>query len=212
VSRRSGQLLALVGPTLRAVRWEVPASAVTLLIVVLFWKHMELRSPVSALWVVRGGALLLTLGALPLLDDPAARQVAAVPLPFAWRSAIRLAGLFVMVFAPVAALAAWSHLPIGGLLLETAAVVALSCAASVLMTRSTEHSESSTVVSFGLFPLPAVLTLLPPSAALLVQQGEQWDSAHRRWAVLLALGLGTLVLALRDPAARGVLRRGRAAS
>jgi hypothetical protein len=204
-------LVVLAAPTLRAVRWDVPATAAALVVGLLVWKHGLLQSTEQALWLVRTVALLLTVGALPLLDDPAARQVAAVPVPLAWRSAIRLAAFLALVFAPVSALAAWSHLPVGGLLLETSAVVALSCAVSALTTRSTEHSEPSMVVSLGLLPLPAVLTLLPPSAALLVPEGAMWEPAHRRWAVLLAVGLVALVLALRDPAAR-FLRRGRALS
>jgi hypothetical protein len=201
-----GQLAALVPPIVRAVRWDVPASACALVIGLLLWKHTRLQSPASALWLVRGAALLLTLGALPLLDDPAARQVAAVPLPLAMRSAIRLAGFVPLVFAPVTALALWSQLPVRGLLLETSTIVLLSCAASVVITRSTDHSEPSTLVSLGLLPLPAVLVLLPQSTALVVPEGEQWVSAHQRWAGLLALGIVALTFALRDPAARCVLR------
>jgi fluoroquinolone transport system permease protein len=206
---RSGQLTALVGATLRAVRWDVTATAGGLVVGLLLWKHAQLQQPASALWLVRGTALLLTLGALPLLDDAAARQVAAVPLPLAWRSAIRLAGFVALVFVPVSALAAGSGLPVAGLLLETAAIVLLSCAASLLMTRLTEHPEPSTIVSLGLLPLPGVLTLLPASVAMLVPEGPEWNAAHQRWAALVAIGVVVLALSLRDPSARAPGRRSR---
>jgi fluoroquinolone transport system permease protein len=206
---RGDQMVALVGATLRAVRWDVTASAGGLVVGLLLWKHAQLQQPASALWLVRGTALLLTLGALPLLDDAAARQIAAVPLTLAWRSAIRLAGFVALVFAPVSALAAWSDLPVGSLLLESAAIVLLSSAASLLMTRSTEHSEPSTIVSLGLLPLPGVLTLLPPSFAMLVPEGPDWGAAHQRWAALVAIGVVVLALSLRDPSARAPGRRGR---
>ncbi len=70
------------------------------------------------------------------------------------------------------------------------------------MTRSTDHSEPSSIVSVALLPLPLVLGMLPAAAALVVPQGPQWTPAHQRWASLLAAGLVALTLALRDPAAR----------
>jgi hypothetical protein len=202
MSASATQLAALLRPTLRAVRWDVPASAGALTALLFVWKHQQLQSPDSALTVVRVCALLLTLGALPLLDDPAARQVAALPVSLAVRCAIRLAGFVVLVFLPVTALAAWSSLPMGALLLETSSIVALACAASIVMTRSTDHSEPSSIVSVALLPLPLVLGMLPAAAALVVPQGPQWTPAHQRWSVLLAVGIVTLTLALRDPAAR----------
>jgi hypothetical protein len=209
VTGRSGQLAALVGATLRAVRWDIPATAGALVVGLLLWKHAQLESPASALWIVRGVALVLTLGVLPLLDDAAARQVAAVPIPLVWRTALRLTGGVTLVFVPVTALGVWSDLPVRGLLLETAAIVLLSGAASLLLARSTDHSEPSTIVSVGLLPLPWVLTMLPESAALLVPLGPAWSAAHQRWAILLAVGVVALALALRDPAARLPGRRGR---
>ena len=208
MSASGRQMAALLGPTLRAVRWAVPATAGALTVLLLTWKHAQLESPESALTVVRGAALLLTLGALPLLDDPAARQVAALPVSLAVRCAIRLTGFVVLVFLPVTALAAWSSLPVGPVLLETSAVVALACAASILITRSTDHSEPSSIVSVALLPLPLVLGMLPAAAALVVPQGAQWTPAHQRWGVLLAVGLAALVLALRDPAAKVIVPRG----
>jgi hypothetical protein len=209
VGGRGRQLAVAVRPTLRGVRWELPATAGSLVVLLLFWKHAELESPASGLWLVRGSALLLTLGALALLDDPAARQVAAVPLPLAWRSTIRLTSFVTIVFVPVIWLAAWANLSVTGLLLETSTIVAASCAASLAMTRASEHSEPSTIVSIGLLPLPGVLALLPRSAALLVPPGGQWTAAHQRWAVLCTLAAVALALALRDPAARMSIPRGR---
>lgn len=196
---------------MRAVRWDIPATTGALVVGLLLWKHTQLESPASALWIVRGVALLLTLGALPLLDDASARQVAAVPIPLVWRSALRLAGGVVLVFVPVTALGVWADLPVPGLLLETAAIMLLSSAASLLLARSTDHSEPSTIVSVGLLPLPWVLTTLPESAALLVPLGPAWSDAHQRWAVLVAIGAVGLMIALRDPAARLPGRRGRRA-
>jgi hypothetical protein len=209
--RSRSQVAALLGPTLRAIRWEMTATAGALTLLLLTWKHEQLESPTTAVSLVRGAALLLAIGALPLLDDPAARQVAAVPVSLAVRCAIRLVGFLVLVFLPVAALAAWSSLPVGALLLETSAVVALACAASIMMTRSTEHSEPSNIVSVALLPLPLVLGMLPAAVALVVPQGPQWTPAHQRWSVLFAVGIATLAFALRDPAARifGRSERGR---
>jgi hypothetical protein len=201
------QLVTLLGPTLRAIRWEVSATAGALTVLLLTWKHEQLQSPGSGLALVRAAALLLILGALPLLDDPAARQVAALPVPLAVRCAIRLAGFAVLVFAPVAALAASSNLPIGALMVETTAIVALACSASIVLTRATDHSEPSSIVSVALLPLPAVLGMLPAAVALVVPQGPQWTGAHQRWSILAAVGLAALAFALRDPASKVVVAR-----
>lgn len=209
MTRRRGQLAALSGASVRAVRWDIPATTGALVVGLLLWKHAQLESPASAVWIVRGVALLLTLGVLPLLDDASARQVAAVPVPLVWRSAVRLAGGVAIVFVPVTALGVWSDLPVRGLLLETAAIVLLSSAASLLLARSTDHSEPSTIVSVGLLPVPWALTMLPESAALLVPLGPAWSDAHQRWAVLVAVGAVGLMIALRDPAAPLPGRRGR---
>ncbi|MEP7054907.1 MAG: hypothetical protein ABI912_06635 [Actinomycetota bacterium] len=174
---------------------------VTVTAALLAWKHRPLQSEPSALWLVRGAALLLTVGALPILDDPAARQIAAVPLSLARRSAIRLTAIAGIVFVPVSALAAWSSVSVGDVLIETTAIVSIACSASMLFIKSWDLPEPSMIVSVAFLPLSLLLLRLPTPLALLVGPGPAWNPAHQRWSVVLCLGVWALSLALRDPAA-----------
>ena len=119
-----------VAATARAVRWTVPLAAFGLVVVLLVWRRLDLATESGALGLSRVIGVLLVVGVLPLLDDPAARQVAAVPLPLWVREAPRLITMVVLVLVPVWVLALETGLPTAAVLLETGCILALATGAA----------------------------------------------------------------------------------
>lgn len=195
----TAQLVAVAGPTVRAIRWTQPALTLGIALGLVLWRADTLNTPTTAVWTVRAAALVVIAGALAVLDDPAAPQVAAVPLPLSWRTAPRILVALTLVTVPVAALAGHSHLPLDGLILEAGAVLALAAAGCLLLARA-GILEPSMPVGVGLLLAPAALFLLPDRMTLLAAPGPIWAQSHARWAWLFGLGIITLALALRDPA------------
>lgn len=198
----------LIRATLRGLRWDLPATGVVLVMALLAWRHDSLQSRPTALWIVRTMALVLTLAALPFFDDPAARQIASVPIALARRSAVRLGVAALFVLAPVIAFALWAGLPTRAVLIESGALLVLAAGASFVVSRTTDTTEPSAVVSIAVLPLPAMLTMLPERIALLVPEGPHWSDAHQRWSWVLGAGVLLLAASLRDPAARVARRVG----
>lgn len=200
---RGRQLASLTPLVFRATRWAASASGIALVGGLWIWRHLDGWGPSADLAAVRVTALLLALSVLPMLDDPASRQVAAVPLPWAWRQSMRLVPAGAFVLAPVAALARWLDLPVTGLLVEAATVFVATAGVSSLLTRR-DHSVPSTAVTIATLPLPGFLLMLPPGAGLVVPEGSTWAAAHARWTYVLVVGAVALAVSLRDPTARSV--------
>lgn len=195
----TAELAAAAGPTARAIRLTQPALTLGIALVLVLGQAGTLDAPATAVWTVRAAGLVVVAGALSAFDDPAAPQIAAVPVPLSWRAAPRILFAFVFVTVPVAAFAGLAHLPVGAMVLEAGALLALATGACLLLGR-TGILEPSTPVAVGLLLVPAVLVLLPEELALLVPPGPDWGPAHGRWALLLGLGILTGILALSDPA------------
>jgi hypothetical protein len=157
-------------------------------------------------------ALLLAVALSFALDDPTRGTLGGVPAPPWWRSAVRLA------LAGVPALVAWvvvlvwvghrvgGRVPVAGLSLEAAAVAATAAAASAALARWRDVAEPGAVVAPAVLVSALLVLQLPSPVALAVAQGPDWAGAQRRWAALLALALAVTAAALRDPAARPLLR------
>jgi hypothetical protein len=192
-------LAAAAGPTARAIRLTQPAVTLGIALVLVLWQADTLDTPATAVWTVRAVGLVLIAGSLSAFDDPAAPQIAAVPVPLSWRAAPRILFASVFVTVPVAALAGLAHLPLGATVLEAGALLAVATGACLLLAR-TGILEPSTPAAVGLLLAPAALALLPEKLALLVPPELDWSQAHRRWAILLGLGILIAILALSDPA------------
>ena len=192
-------LAAIPGATVRTIRWTQPAVIAGIALVLTLWQADTLDTPATAVWTVRAAGLVLIAGSLSAFDDPAAPQIAAVPVPLSWRAAPRILFAVVFVTLPVATLAGLTHLPIGAMVLEAGALLALATGACLLLAR-TGILEPATPAAVGLLLAPAALVLLPENLALLVPPGLDWGQAHGRWAFLLGVGILTVILALSDPA------------
>jgi hypothetical protein len=207
VTRMAGRDAVL--STVRSVRWTVPLVAYGLVALTLAWRRADLSDPSSALAVARVVGVITVVGVLPLLDDPATGQVAAVPVPLWIRELPRLIAMTFLVLVPLGLLAVATDLPLWPVLLELGAILALAAATALLVQQATDQVEPSTLVSVGVLVLPVAMYLLPSRFTFFVSPGPAWVDAHLRWAVLLAVGVLLTTYALRDPASPPVRRVGR---
>ncbi len=205
-AQRAPQRLDRVRAKARSIRWDAPAIAAGLVLVILVWQRDDLTGTTVALAVTRAVGVILVVGFLALLDDVAFSQVAAVPAPLYSRELPQLAAMTVLVLGPVLALAWAADLPWRGLALEIAALLALGAAMVLVLRTRTGHLEPSLSVSVVLLVLTGAFSAVPSRYQMWVQPGPEWSDAHRRWAALLVVSLAAGTYALRDPAARSLRR------
>ena len=185
---------ALVVAVARTVPWRaVGAGAVVGLLVAGLPRLLsKTPDPWLGLALLRAAALVFALGLAFLLDDPARQLTTPVPT----RRWIRT-GLRVALVAPVAALwwTAALHLlpaqarpPAGAITLEAAATAALAVAAAAVAVRFTDEPQPGPSVAAALLTLALLAPLLLPARwDLFVPAGDPgWETAHLRWAVVLA--------------------------
>jgi fluoroquinolone transport system permease protein len=170
----------------------------------------------SSVMVLRGVAVLLAAALALAVDEPAAALLDATPTPMVERLAARLALCGVLVLPTWTAAVALASLrgadvPLVGMTLELAALVALGLAVPLALRRWWRVSEPAVVVGPLLLGalvaaahLPRRLVLLPATPL-----DPAWGAAHLRWSVLLLAALGLLVAGLADPATARVVRRRR---
>ena len=218
---RSRQLLLLVRPTARTIRWAALLGGAVAAQFVL-WAASGERSrggPVSLL-PIRVAAVLLCLGAVFVLDDDAGATVEPAVASLAVRRGIRLALTVPVAWAAWGA-ALWTasrlaasgrgtaavvprSLPVAGLMLEAAALLAVTLAAAAVATRSVGHGRG------GVAGGPAVLGFVLAMVSIgrywplfpAANSEPAWVAAHVRWAVILAVASTVLVLFTLDPARR----------
>ncbi len=190
----------------RSVRWDAPAIAAGLVLVILVWRRDDLTDAAVALAVTRAVGVILVAGSLALLDDAGFDQVAAATLPLWRRELPRLAVMVLLVVGPVLVLAMVADIPWRGVTLECTALLALAAAVAIVLRTRAGHLEPSVPVSVVLLVLVGALAAIPSRYQMWVQPGPEWSDAHRRWAALLVVSLAAGTYALRDPAARSVRR------
>ena len=214
-ARRIGRQLrlvpALLVPTTRAVGWGPPlaAFAVSLgLLALAVRPGLDAPRRRSCVQWVRLAIIAAALGYAFLLDDPSEpttegvagslllRQDAAValllPATAAW---------WVAVVWRVRAVHPAMSLPVAALTLEAAALLAVTLALAAAGSRLAPERRGGVVAAPALLALACAASLLPAQVAMYAQPGSAaWDTAHRRWAVLLGLALATFAAASRDPA------------
>ncbi len=206
VAPRLQQMSVLLRPLRTAVRWQPLLGATVLVVVLLAVKADDLHQDGTALMVLRGVAALLALGAAFLLDDAAAVTLAASPTSMVWRRWHRLleAALVAVPWA-LAVLVVRSRgaePPVPGLTLELVTLVMLALAAAGGITRWTEVSEPGVLAAPLLGGIVLASFRIPERWALLAWPGPEWDAAHHRWGLLLAVALLVLPWCTRDPARR----------
>ncbi|MFE9650830.1 ABC transporter [Streptomyces sp. NPDC006365] len=204
----------LVPPVWRTLPWGALTAGGALALVMAGTPRVQSGEPdpVLSLYLLRGAALALALGLAFLLDDPARHTTSAVPT----RRPVRT-GLRVALVAPFAALCWTAALllvpeearpPAGAVTLEAAATAVFALAAASAAVRYTDASRPGAAVSAALLltALAAAL-LLPDDWALFVAPADpRWDSAHERWAGLLAAAALAGVMACTEPVRARKLR------
>ncbi|MEV4509466.1 hypothetical protein AB0K00_10965 [Dactylosporangium sp. NPDC049525] len=200
--------LALVRPTLRAIRWTplLGAMAAGLAIVTVPAVMTVTLSADNLAVLLRLGLACAAVGLAFLFDDPAKPTTATAPLP-AWH------GVAVRTVAAAAAMTGWwaaavaitvagaeegtaDPLPLPGLGLEAAAVGAVAVAAAVVAWRLTRRGIASPAAAPTVLVVVAVLAIAPRWAAVFVLVASpDWTAAHQRLAVVLAVCLATAAAA-----------------
>jgi hypothetical protein len=212
---RTRQLRQLAPALLRSVRWQPTVAAAGIAAVVLAVRRDHLAHSAQAILVLRVVALLLAVGMAFALDDRSRRTVQSVPSPAWWRAAGQTSVALVPATAAWVAAVAWvstrtGDLPVLGLSLEAAALVAVGLALAAGLVRWREVPDPGTVAGPVLVVSGLMMMQLPQRFALMVGPGPGWTAAHLRWSALLAASVAVMLLAVRDPAARSPFRhRGR---
>jgi fluoroquinolone transport system permease protein len=221
------QLLMLVRPTARTIRWAALLGGAGAAQIALWAATGELSrgGPIS-LMPLRVAAVLVCLGAAFVLDDDAGTTVEPAVAALAVRRGLRLALTFPVAGAAWGA-ALWtasrlaasaqetgpSHaLPVAGLALEAGALLAVTLAAAAVATRFLGHGKGGVAAGpallafvFAMYSIGRLWPLFPAGSS-----DPGWAAAHIRWALTLAGATVVLVGFSLDPARRWrILRRGR---
>lgn len=203
-------VLALASP-LRQVRHLLPllgSGLLGLLIVGVAFLQSTRMGPSEYLTLLRVAAVTLAAGAAFLLNDPAIRSTAVVPVSRATRYVARLIQGAVIVgcwwaiaFSLVwlrASDQTWQDLPKVGLLLESATTVLLAVTSAAWL-QSLLEGKPGLAASTLLVGLAVTATLLPSKAHILLRPGDpRWAAAQRFWGLLLVVTLMAFCLAARE--------------
>ena len=196
----------------RALRWQPMVASWVLSAALLVWRANDVHNAAAAVTLLRVVAVLLTLGALFVLDDEARSIAAAAAVSLAVRTTTRVA------VAAVGCAAAW--LPAlalteartgvrfpAAISVEIAALLACGLAVAAVAQRFFDLPEPGLATGPAAFGLILGLLLLPEQFAFVTPPGDGWPAAHVRWAGLLAFGALVLVAGMRDPASRPLRAR-----
>ena len=208
---RTRQLHQLAPALLRSVRWQPTVAGAAIAAVLLGIRRDHLGHPAQAITVLRVVALLLAVGVAFALDDRSRRTVQSVPSPAWWRVVGQASVALVPAVSAWVAALGWvstrtDDLPVPGLSLEAAALVAVGLALAAGLVRWRDLVDPGTVAGPVLLVSGLMIAQLPERVALMVAPGPAWPAAHLRWSALLVAAGAVVLLAVRDPAARSPLR------
>lgn len=202
-------LRAAVLPLRHSMLPAVLVAAVLLPVATFDWLDSE-----RALVVLRWLGVLLTVGWLSAVDDPAGEVVAASPYPRALRTFARVLLAGVLVVPAWAWAALLVHLrqpffPILSVSLEALALAVAGIAVATGLRAWRDVHLPAQLASLGVLAFFALAAGLPRRYALQVDQtwGPPWTATHLRWIAVLLLGLAVVAVALRDPLAARAARR-----
>lgn len=200
--------LALTFPTLRAARGTpfLAAAGTGLAVVGVPAAMSVVLGPDELTMLLRVAAVCAGVGVVFLLDDPAKPTVETSPAPPWLTVAVRAAGALVATAAWWAAAVAITltgaadgvrdSVPVRGLTLEAATVVAVALAVSVCGWRAADRGIGSTLAAPALLALLTAVALLPDHVALVVGMADpRWAAAHERWGLLLTVAVLAVPLA-----------------
>jgi hypothetical protein len=201
----AGPLLAASWLAVRRAPLLAPALAAVVLVAVSWpWQDSG-----RAIDVLNGLAVLLACAWAGTTDDPAGEVAAAAPYPLGVRATARLVvGLAVVVpiyvVGAVVAQARFAPTPLTAQLAEAVGYgVAAVAIGSALRAWRDQHAPSY-AASVALLGVALATFMLPRGWDMVGPQtwGPPWTAALLRWTALVLLGIGIIIAALRDPAAR----------
>ena len=178
---------ALAAPTARAVKWVPMVLSLTAGLALLIL-NIAARDHIQSAQLLPGVRMCAVFGALSvafLFDDAAATITAAAPVPLSVRRAVRVAlALPVLgcwwaaVLAICASLAPQADLPIGALLLEGAALTAVTLALSAVCGRWVPEQLGGVAAAPGLLVAAALANALPaPVEMFTVPDSPAWAAS-----------------------------------
>ncbi|MFE7983038.1 ABC transporter [Streptomyces cellulosae] len=204
---RRGVLLQLVRPVARTVPWWALAAGGGLGLLAAAVPRLSGGevTPWAGVTALRAAALCFALGAAFLLDDPARRSTAAVPVRRVLRHALRYA----LVLPPAAA---WwtaavllvpeeARPPAGDVTLEAATTLALALAGAAYAVRRRGADRPGQAVSASLLTAAVLAPLLSPSDwSLFTAPGDpHWADGHGHWTLLLCGALLAAAVCCTEP-------------
>jgi fluoroquinolone transport system permease protein len=196
--------LVLAGALPRTTRWPPVLAGWLMAAGVLTWKADDVRDAGGAVTLLRVVAVLLATSVVALADDAAANQLAAAPVPLAWRYGVRCGVAALAVAIPWAGALLWVRPGdlAAALSLECATLTAVALAVAGGVARWSGARDASMAAGPAVFAAAILASVLPSSWALYATPGDGWAAAHLRWACVLAGALALLVPTVRDPAQR----------
>lgn len=207
-SRSSALVLRQLLPVLpRLLRWRPFVVSAATAAGLIGWKYGEVQSPEGGVWVFRFVALVLVVGAVFLLDDPSNNVTAPSPTPLRIRSGVRLvvAGLSLLCSCGVAYLVLVTATPLArelaGLALEATSIAAVAGASSLALARWRGIPEPGQFAGLCAVGTVFAAHLVGVRWPMLALPGTEWNTAHYRWLVVLAVAIVVIVICLRDLAA-----------
>ena len=203
--RRVLRELVASGALADVTRWQPVLAGWLVAAAVLAWKADDVPDAADRATLLRVVAVILVAGAVYLVDDDAAGLLAPVPVPPAWRHALRLGLVVAAVATPWLAALLWVRPgPLtAALTLECATTTAVGLAVASGVARWSNAAEAGLAAGPVVVGAAAAAVLLPPSWALYAPPGVGWRDAHLRWAALLGLATAAFAISLRDPARGG---------
>jgi len=215
---RAAQVSELLrsGRLLKAVRWQQLAAGAVVVIAMLAWKASSVHTVGQTVVGIRLACVVAAAAAAFVLDDAALRTVAAVPLAWSVRLALRAALALAYVTILYGLVVGWlavvgpGMLPadvLAALAVELLALLCIGLLGSAAAMSWFGYCEPGFAVSSGVAIVAVALLTLPSRFEFYAPLGAQWDAAHDRWLVVLVLAVVALLCAGRDPASALSIRR-----
>jgi fluoroquinolone transport system permease protein len=196
--------LVLAGALPRTTRWPPVLAGWLMAAGLLAWKADDVRDAGGAVTLLRVVAVLLATSVVALADDAAENQLAAAPVPLAWRYGVRCGVATLAVAIPWAGALLWVRPGdlAAALSLECAALTAVALAVAGGVARWSGARDASIAAGPAVFAAAILASVLPSSWALYATPGHGWAAAHLRWAGVLTGALALLLPTVGDPAQR----------
>ncbi len=212
-ARRGVLAVQLIRPVARAVPWRALLAGGTLGLLAAALPRLAGGevTPWAGVTALRAAALCGALGAAFLLDDPARRTTAAVPVRRALRHALRYALLLPLAAAWWTAallLVPEGARPPGDVTVEAATALALALAGASFAVRRRDAARPGQAAGAFLLVAAVLAPLLSPAewALFTAPDDPRWADAHGRWTLLLGAALLAVAVCCAEPVRRRTLR------